>query len=236
MSVPIDDTLNALGGPDSLQALQRRTVACAYRSARQYLLWCIEKDDVGDFSDDNAQAFVWSTLANGFTRFPFGVRCAEVDTTTDQLVVAPTDDNGLWMERKSLTTADYEDADGSAIDTDVVFNDFTEGEPAVMKLAQQCSFLFKENGINTITAKFASEVHPAPVEVAIETEGWGEFSWGEVPWGGYVRTIRRIEPLPVGVANCCQLSVGFSTSQLRAKYQFVGLDIVSKGDTVANRG
>ncbi len=236
VSIPIDDLLTRLGGTQSLADLKTRTVGCSYRSARQYLLWLIDEDGLGGFSDDNSQALVYSTLSSGFTRYTFGARAACVDSTTDTLVMAPTDDNVLWQENKTQTTADYVDGTDTAIDCDLIFNELTDGEPATMKLAQQCSFLFKYNGINTITASFSSEIHPARIEVPLETQGWGDFPWGEVPWGGFVRTVRRVQPLPVGAANCCQLSVGFSTSQARAKFSFLGIDVVSGGDTVANRG
>ena len=100
----------------------------------------------------------------------------ERDPVTDQLVVAPTDENCIWIERKALTDADYEMADGSAITTELIFNDLTDGEPATMKMAQQCSFLFKRNGMSSLTALFASEIHPAFISVALEQGGWGMFA------------------------------------------------------------
>lgn len=235
-STAIDNTLLALGGPLSLDDLRERTFGCSYRSNKQYLCWVPERDDVDVVSADNEQAFCFSTQARGWTRYAFGARCAAVDPGTDQLVVAPAPGSALWLERKALTDADYADVGGAAIDTEVIFNDLTEGEPATMKMAQQCSFLFKENGISQVTASFASEVNPQRIEVSLDTSGWGGFSWGEVPWGGFVQTVRRVQPLPLQAANCCQLSVGFSTSQAGKKYAFLGIDVVSGGDTVANRG
>lgn len=231
VSLPIDNTLTDLSGTDSLAALKARTMGVAYRSARQYL--CFLPDSAGE---DNTQAYVYSTLSSGFTRYTFGARAAAVDPNTDRLVVAPTNENTLWVERKSQTKADYADAADQAIACRVVFNDLTDGEPATMKLTQQVSFLFRKNGINTVVAEFASEIHPAPISVDLVTLGWGQFPWGEVPWGGFVNTVRRVQPLPVGAANCCQLSVGFSTEQALAKFTFLGIDVVSVNDTEANRG
>lgn len=307
ISVPIDNTLVDLSSPASLESLQRRTVGVGYRSARQYLCWLIEQEPGGGpftgntFSADNEQAFVYSTLAQGYTRYTFGARAAAVNALTDTLVVAPTNSNVLWEERKTRTAIDYVDLlygmtplsiDGSelafsagdvlaagievgdafvwrratylivdvdgdvvtvlgqpiptagdgfhgiakAIPTQVIFNDMTDGAPATMKFAQQCCFLFKQNAIRAVTAQFSSEVHPAIIPVDLLAKGWGEFAWGEVPWGGVVQAVRRVEPLPVGAANCCQLSVGFRTRQAFAKYAFVGIDVVSKPDTTANRG
>ncbi len=235
-SKSIDVTLDALNGATSLTSLRQRTFAMPYRSMEQYILWLIERSTLDEFSDDNAQAFVYSQKASGFTRYTFGARCGVINTATDTLVLAPTDDNRLWYERKSLTDTDYNDIDDVPIECEVVFNDFTEREPAVMKMAQQCSFLFKENGISEITALFASEIHPTAIEVPILNPGWGGFSWGEEPWGGFVRTIRRIQPLPVGVANSCQLSVGFRASVSGVKFGFLGIDLISGPDTIANRG
>ncbi len=235
VSVPIDDKWTDLGGAASIANLRTKTVGIAYRSAKQYLCWAIGQDDVGAFSADNSQALVYSTLSSGWTRYTFGARAACIDATTDTIVLAPTDSNSLWQERKSIALSDYADVGGIAINCALVFNDFTEQDPAMVKMAQQCSFLFKRNDINTVNATFASEIHPARVVVALDTPGWGSFPWGEVPWGSPCRRIWRVEPLPPEVAECCQLSVGFTTSQVNAKFSFLGVDVVSRPVTVANR-
>ncbi len=236
VSVPIDDTLTALNGETSLTSLRERSVAVAYRSMEQYLLFAIERDELDEFTDDTAQAFVYSRRSNGFTRYSFGARCGAVDPDSDKLYLAPTDSNRLWVERKSLTEADYFDLDDAAIECGLIFNELTNEEPATMKMAQQCSFLFKQNSTPLIEALFASEIHPALVSVDLETAGFGAFSWGQVPWGGYVRTIRRVQPLPVEVANCCQLTVGIRASIEGTKFQFLGIDVDTKRDTKANHG
>lgn len=242
VSTPIDATLTDLSTPASSVALGTRALAIAYRSDRQYMLWTPERDALDNVSDDNAQAFVYSTLSNGFTRFTFGIRAGGVCPPnmpfggSDQLLVAPTNANYLWLERKDRIATDYRDPGEVAISTRLEFNILTDAAPATMKLNQECSFLFTKNAVSTITATFASEIHPTRAEVAIFNPGWGGFAWGEEPWGGYVRTIRRVAPLPVDIANCCQLSVGFSASVLGVKFAFVGIDINSNGDTIANRG
>ncbi len=235
-SVAIDSTLTELNAETSITDLRERSVGCAYRSMEQYLLWTIEKDELDEFSADTAQAFVFARKANGFTRYNFGVRAAMVEPEEDKLYVAPTDDNRLWVERKSLTPADFYDVGDTAIDCSVIFNDFTEQAPATMKLAQQVTYLFKQNSVSEWLATFASEIHPARIEVPMSTTGWGSFSWGEIPWGGTVLALQRVQPLPEGVANCCQLSVGFEVSVEGTKFQFLGVDIVSSKDTEANRG
>ncbi len=236
VSVPIDATLSALNGETSITNLRERSFGVSYRSAEQYFLWTIEKNELDEFTEDNAQAFVYSRRTNGFTRHTFGARCGVVEHELDKLYLAPTDDNRLWVERKSLTAADYVDIDEAPIECAVIFNDFTDSEPAVMKLAQQASFLFKQDSVGEMVATFASEIHPARVEVSLDNPGWGGFSWGEVPWGGWVRTLRRVQPLPPEVANCCQLSVGISASIVRTRFQFLGIDLQSGGDSIANRG
>lgn len=293
ISVPIDDILAGLGG-SSLDDLKARTFAVGYRTARQYILWVLEKNDDGTFTEDNAHAYVYSTLSRGFTRYVFGARAAAIDATTDQLIIAPTDSPTLRREAKSLTEFDYADAlmnvtvvsvSGSdvtltsasgveagdviqrssarflvlevngnvvtvlgtpaftagagfvfkAIACEVQFNPLTAGEPAVMKMTNQVSFLFRRNDAYETTATFASEIVQDPEEVELVAEGWGAFAWGEVAWGNEQR-LRRVEPLPLGADNCCQLSVGFRTKQALAKFEFLGIDARLKGDTEANRG
>ncbi len=236
IDVAISSTLSALNASVSIDDLRERSVGIAYRSMEQYLLWTIEKDELDEFSDDTEQAFVFSRKANGFTRYTFGIRCGVVDKASDKLFVCPTDDNRIWVERKSLTPTDFYDVGETAIETSIIFNDFTDEQPAAMKLGQQCSFLFKENSVSQLIASFASEVHPTRVEVELNTSGWGGFSWGEEPWGGWVRTIRRVQPLPMAVANCCQLSVGLSASIAGVSFQFLGVDLQSKPDSTVNRG
>jgi len=299
VSVPIDATLTGMLGPTSLASVKTRTVAVAYRSAQQYLCWLVEQDEYGDFSADNAQAYVFSTLSNGFTRYPFGARAAAIDGASDRLVLAPTNDNVLWQENKTYTVEDFVDltvasgtlvavtgdvlelasvsgvtagdviaANGDtylvtevdaganaittfgptgwtvgdayevkqAIATEVTFNDFTEGKPATMKMAQQATLLFRANGIYETVAAFASEITPVGEEVSLFADSWGLFPWGEIPYGGVGRRLSRVQPLPISAGNCCQLGVGFTTRQARAKYEFLGVDVVSAKDTEANRG
>jgi hypothetical protein len=300
ISVPIDDVLVALGGPDSLTALKGRSVGVAYRTARQYILWVPERNNDGTFSTDTAQAFVYSTLSGGFTRYTFGARAALIDTNSDQLVLAPTDANELLLENKTLTEFDYADellavtvvgkssvsrvtlSDASevevgdvieqagarylvvdvtgnvvtvlgvpgfdsgaatvykAIECEVKFNPFTDGEPAVMKTGNQVSFLWRRTDVRTAIATFASEIAPAPPadaeDVELTNEGWGYFGWGDVPWGGPPLALQRVEPLPLEAENCCQLSVGFTTRQALAKFEFLGIDARQTGDTEVNDG
>lgn len=118
----------------------------------------------------------------------------------------------------------------------VEFNKMTGGQPATMKMFQQASFLFRQNGIRTYSATFSSEIAIAPVAVELTAPGWGTFGWGEAPYGNPAEQIRRVQPLPLGAANCCQLTVGFSTGQALAKFQFLGIDLQLTTDTIANRG
>ncbi len=247
VSEPINEALAALNGPTSIDDLKERAVACAYRSEEQYILWTIQKNEgLNTFTDDNAQAWVYSARSRGWTRYTFGVRAAGIDPDLDLLMMLPTvasshgNADHIQVERKTRTDADYTDTfivdDELPIECEVKFNDFTDGEPATMKMAQQVSFLFRENGVSDVVAEFASELHPVPVEVTMSSNGWGEFAWGEVPWGCPVRAIRRVEPLPEETGNCCQLSVGFSTAQAGVKFAFLGVDVVMKRDTRVNRG
>jgi hypothetical protein len=112
ISDPIDAILRRLDVPDSETA--SLAFGLGYRSERQVLLWLPEIDDLGAQTTDNEQAFVYSALARGYTRFSFGVRTAMVDPVLNRLVVAPTDDNALWLERKALTSADFADVPTNA--------------------------------------------------------------------------------------------------------------------------
>ncbi len=105
----IDDVFRALDAPSAIDTVATRAFGLSYRSERQALLWVPEKNDDGTFSDDDEQAFVYSTEADGFTRYAFGVRCGAINPTTNSMVVAPIDDNALWIENKTLTDADYFD-------------------------------------------------------------------------------------------------------------------------------
>ncbi len=299
ISDPIDDVFRALDAPAAMADVAARTFGLSYRSERQVLLWVPEKNDDGTFSDDNEQAYALSTMSQGFTRYPFGVRCGAINPTTNAMVVAPTDDNALWLENKSLTDADYYDLSTSlgvpvavageeltfslataalieagdvlgssganyvvtdvsgatvttngvtgwttgttitlykAIECTVEFNKLTNGAPADLKMTNQASFLFRQNGIHDVNASFSSEITTDPEEVTLSATGWGEFAWGAGHYGSPTEQIRRIEPLPESVAQCAQLSVGFSTRQALAKFEFLGIDTLSKKDTGVNRG
>lgn len=299
VSNPVDDVFNELDAPAAISGMATRTFGLSYRSERQYLAWCLEKEDDGGFTDDNAQAYTLSTLSQGYTRYPFGVRCGAIDPDANAMVVAPTDDNALWLENKALTDADFYDlsfaigvpvavsgealtfsvptaalieagdvlgtatakyfvsaVDGvtvstygatgwttgttltlfKAIECEVEFNKLTAGTPAELKMMQQASLLFRTNGIHDTTATFSTEITPEQQEVTLSADGWGDFPWGELPWGSPPQQIRRIEPLPTSVAQCAQLSVGFRTRQAMARFEFLGLDVLTKKDTSVNRG
>lgn len=123
-----------------------------------------------------------------------------------------------------------------AIRPEIVFNTMTGGEPAVMKMSQQTSLMFRKNTIRTVTANFSSEITPAKEEVDLTLTGWGEFAYGEVPYGNPVERVRRIQPMPIGTSDCCQLSAGFRTGQAFAKFEFLGIDVRQDADTDANHG
>ena len=231
---PIDVALGALNTPTALANVQERSVGVSYRSEDLYALWVPERDG-DEVTTDTAQAFVNCRKGDGFTRWGFGVRFGVIDPNGNQLVVAPTDDNRLWLERKSLTAADYYDVGDAAIPCRVAFNPFASGEPAVMKMAQQASFLFRENTCPELTAEFATEIHPTASEVPLAPDGWGDSPWGQTPWGGSVNPLVRVQPLPVEVANACQLTVGFSANVQGTKFVFLGIDIDANGDTRQSR-
>jgi hypothetical protein len=300
-SIPIDDQLVKLFGPASLSDVGTETLGIAYRSARQYLLWLLEQDG-SSFTEENSQAFVYSTLAKGYTRYTFGAGAAAVDPVTNQLVVAPTDRNQLLLENKTFTLADYTDValdgtfvsvsgdqvvvtsstgivagdaitydnglgaesylvlsiDGNTLTTlgstgwtpapgaayvintgyecEVLYNKLTGGKPATMKVFQQASFLFRTNTSWKITALFQSESQSAVGETEMEGRAWGKMPWGESAWGAPCEQVRRIDPLPLGYAEAAQLSPGFKVRQAFAGFQFLGVDLVMKQDTEANRG
>lgn len=105
ISIPIDDAITPLFGA-VLDNLRERSVAIGHESARQYLCWMPEDEGVADYASN---AYVFSTLAGGFTRYPFGVRGAGLNEETDQLYLAPTDGNYLLAEAKTYTDEDYRD-------------------------------------------------------------------------------------------------------------------------------
>lgn len=113
ISIAIDDTLTRLGNPDALTNLREKTIGLSYRSSRQYLCWMIESvlDEGGlpSFTTHNTQAFVYSTLSGGFTRYTYGVTAAAIDPNSDHMVATPTDANYVLAENKTLTIADYTD-------------------------------------------------------------------------------------------------------------------------------
>lgn len=231
---PIDLTLSGLNEPSALATVAERTFGLAYRSEDLYSLFLpLRIDDA--VTDDNALGYAHCRKGDGFTRaFVFGIRCGTIGPDGN-MIVAPVGDNRLWLERKSLTLADYYDIGDAAYSCRVTFNPFTGGEPAVTKMNQQASLLFRENSVPIVTAEFASEIHPAAVTVDLVNNGYGVGPWGQTPWGDTAQPLRRIQPLPVDVADCCQLSVGFSANCEGSKFVFLGIDIDSNIDTKQSR-
>lgn len=231
---PIDLTLSGLNEPSALATVAERSFGLAYRSEDLYSLFLpLRIDDA--VTDDTAIGYAHCRKGDGFTRaFMFGIRCGTIGPDGN-MVVAPIGDNRLWLERKSLTLADYYDIGDVAYTCRVTFNPFTGGEPAVTKMAQQASFLFRENSVPILSTEFASEMHPAAVTVDLDNGGWGDPPWGQTPWGDNAPPLRRVQPLPVEVADSCQLSVGFSANCEGSKFVFLGIDIDANVDTKQSR-
>jgi hypothetical protein len=123
-----------------------------------------------------------------------------------------------------------------AIATEVVFNCVTAGNPASLKTWGQASLLFKQNEAYKTSVTFSSEVKQAEDVVELVNAVWGTFAWGEQPWGSPAQKLRRVEPLPTGQAQNCQLNVGFRIRHARVAYQFLGAIVEAAFDSKANRG
>ncbi len=118
----------------------------------------------------------------------------------------------------------------------VEFNKLTGGTPADLKMVGQSSFLFRENGVHDTVTTFSSEITTVPEEVIKSATGWGEFPWGNAHYGSPPQQLLRVEPLPEPVAVAAQLSVGFTTCQALATFEFLGIDVVEKDDAKVNYG
>lgn len=137
ISNPIDDVFNAMMSPGDIETLAQRAFGVSYRSERQVILWVPQLNDDGTVTEDNAQAFVYSTLSEGFTRYAFGARCAAINPTTNALEFGPTDKNQLCLENKALNNLDYYDLSyfvGSPTDVDGAEVTFTHSNAQLMEV------------------------------------------------------------------------------------------------------
>ncbi len=295
MSQAVDDNLNDLFGA-KLATAKTQGVGVGYESARQYLCYLPNPGDVGDSAN---LGWVYSILSGGFTNWDGTVQAAVIRLSDDKLWVAPGDRNQLLKERKTFTSADFQDIPGSivvssstAIDgntsslnftgtlvvgdsiflsagtfflvtavdggvatylgppsfgaatyavgtsfrCEVLYNKASGGTPASLKEFQQVSLLWRENEALDTSCEMESEVSPAIETVELVHSAYGFAPWGEFPWGAPTEQIRRIQPLPVNMANSAQLSVGFEIQQAQAGFQHLGIVLEANFDTDANRG
>jgi hypothetical protein len=119
---------------------------------------------------------------------------------------------------------------------EVTYNKSTGGTPASLKEFTQSSVLWKLNDVYTVEVGMESEVTTLAETVDLVHVAWGFAPYGEFPWGCPTEQLRRIQPLPVNMANCAQLSIGFSLRQALAAWQHVGVVLEANYDTDANRG
>ncbi len=115
------------------------------------------------------------------------------------------------------------------------YNKLTDGAPATEKLFQQVTLLSRGTSPREIDVTFSSELGTETEPIQLVSLGWGD-DWGDIAWGSPAPELRRIQPLPVGASNCCQLSVEMSTRQADATFQHLGIVIEDAKDTIANRG
>ena len=111
ISLPIEADIMSMMG-SGLSNLKTMSFGLGYESDRKYILWMPTDAN----STENTQAFVYSQLANGFTRYSFGVSSAAIKPDTDVLYVGATSDgtedtqfNLLLKERKTRTSYDFAD-------------------------------------------------------------------------------------------------------------------------------
>jgi hypothetical protein len=109
ISVPIEADLMSRFG-STLANLKTMSFGIGYESDRKYILW-LPTDST---STGNTEAFVYSQLSNGFTKYTFGAQCAVIRPTNDSLYLGSPDFLGVFKgevfkERKTRTSADFLD-------------------------------------------------------------------------------------------------------------------------------
>lgn len=105
VSLPINDSLVRWNANTNNK---RYSWACAYESDRMYLLGLAQTSTTG------AEVWVYNGLEGGaWTRWPISRTFAAVDPYTDCLNLIAPDRNGVYVERKAFTYADYYDSDAT---------------------------------------------------------------------------------------------------------------------------
>lgn len=155
----------------------------------------------------------------------------------EQLITAI--DGGIF----SLFGLAYFDPDGSGtftlrrgIPARAVFNPLTAGQPAVEKLWGQATLLFRTLEHPSISFEATCELGETVGEATATQNTWGSTEFGSDPWGNPQRRLVRVEPLPLEVAQSCQLSVGFEACAAGYTFELTGVAVQGKRGSDVNQG
>lgn len=125
-SIDIEDILLELFG-SSREAIENHAFGVSYETDRKYILW-LPSSSANTYA---TQAFVYSTLTNGWVRWTRSQTCGLVSPSDDLLYCGQAETNYLNVERKTFSTADFVDEAYQltliSADEDVLTFDSVEG-------------------------------------------------------------------------------------------------------------
>lgn len=115
-----------------------------------------------------------------------------------------------------------------AIETTVVYNPQTFGDPSVQKQVREGTMLFENNNFTNVLLGYSNELSPSFETITLSGAGigdWGQFNFGSVNWGGVAAPIPLRTLVPATKQRCRFMNVKFSHKTALEKYSILGISL-----------
>lgn len=202
---PIEDQILPLLAPAMLDTTKAYAFGIGYDSARKYLLWVPTSS-----SDTSAQvAYVYDLFTEAWSRWTIPARHGILNPADDRLYLAQGD--AILRERKTFTSADYQDATAETIPVAVEWSPKFGERPDVLHQFREVGLLVGSAEWTAAQIGFATDLDTTMEWVALPTTTTNQLVRVSVP-----RTKQRGR----------RLRVQFQQDQAAKALQLKGLRVV----------
>lgn len=155
VSRPIEDALLPLYSGDAAMraTVKAHAFGVGYETEREY--WLFLPESVSDTSA--TQAYVYNYATRTWVRWTVDALAGHVLPSSDTAYLSSPSSNTVNVERKTRTTADYQDADGVAIPSAVRWSVRTGKDPSAYKMWQKMTTYFETPSPTSIGVRITTE-------------------------------------------------------------------------------
>lgn len=169
ISRPLEGDLLPLysGNAAMLATLKSTAFGVSYETEREYHLFLPSNTS----STYATQAYVYNYATQAWTRWDMAATCGYVLPSNDLEYLGRATSNTALQERKTRTTADYQDATGTPITMTVDWVVRTAGDPGGYKNWQKATVMLEPTGPTSVTLSVDTEISAASASGAFTVDG-----------------------------------------------------------------